>query len=96
MHDTPANTVLYKDDKGKQRVQQWNYRSVIGMITYLSSASRPDVSFAAHPCARFSSNPKRCHEEAVQRIGHYLKRTKDCGMIYSFDATKGVDVFAKA
>ena len=48
MRNTLANTILYKDDQDKQRVQKWNYHSIIGILTNLSSASRPDISFAVH------------------------------------------------
>jgi len=96
MHDTPANVTLNRDESGKDRVQSWNYRSVIGMMSYLASTSRPDILFAVHQCARFSSCPKKSHEEAVKRIGRYLKRTKDKGMIYEFDPTKGIEVFVDA
>ena len=90
MHDTPANVTLHKDESVKKRAQSWNYRSVIGMMSCLASTSRPDILFAVHQCARFSSCPKRSHEEAVKRIGRYLKRTKDKGIIYEFDPTKGI------
>ena len=96
MHDTPANTILHKDKDGKKRVQQWNYRSVVGMLSYLSATTRPDILFAVHQCARFCSSPMRSHEEAVKRIGRYLKRTKNKGIIFKFDASKGIEVFVDA
>ena len=48
MHDTPENTILYKDENGRNRTQQWNYRSVIGMMSYLESTSHSDILFAIH------------------------------------------------
>ena len=66
------------------------------MLSYLSSTSRTDASFAAYHCARFSSNPKKCHEEAVKRIGRHLKRTQDFGMTCKFDVTKVIGVHADA
>ena len=53
MHDMPANVTLHKDENGKKRTQEWNYRSMIGMISYVASTSRPDILFAGHQCARF-------------------------------------------
>ena len=32
-------------------------------------------------CARFSEQPKRCHAEAIKRIGRYLLATRDKGLI---------------
>ena len=69
MHDTPANTVLFKDETSAQRTQTWNYRSVIGMMMFVATSLRPDIAFAVHQCAKFNTCPQKCHEEAVKRIG---------------------------
>jgi hypothetical protein len=81
-HDTPAETkILRKDIEGAQREHTWKYRTLIGMLTYLSVSSRPDIAFAVHQCARFSQNPMRIHEIAVRRIVRYLHGTSDRGYI---------------
>ena len=66
------------------------------MLTYLTGSVRPDIAMAVHQCARFSSKPKRSHEQAVMRIGKYLLATKDRGIIYAPDRTKGLDVYVDA
>ena len=38
-----------------------SYASVIGMMLYLASNTRPDISFAVHQCARFTHNTKVSH-----------------------------------
>ena len=45
-----------------------SYAYVIGMMLYLASNTRPDISFAVHQCARFTHNTKVSHETAVKRI----------------------------
>ena len=40
MHDTPANVVLTKSTSGEERNQNWNYRSIIGMMMFLASSTR--------------------------------------------------------
>jgi histone deacetylase 1/2 len=81
-HDTPAvTTILRKDVGGDQREHSWKYRTLIGMLTYLSVSSRPDIAFAVHQCARYSVNPMRLHELAVRRIVRYLQGTQDKGYI---------------
>ena len=51
---TPVATpLLHKDLAGLERVKSWNYRSLVGMLTYLQGISRPDISMAVHQCARF-------------------------------------------
>jgi len=81
MHKTPATTILLNDPSDTAREHTWNYRSMIGMLTYLSTSTRPDISFAVHQCARFCTNPMRSHELAVRRIVRYLKGTSDHGYI---------------
>jgi hypothetical protein len=33
--------------------ETFNYRSVVGMMQYLSSHTRPDIAFAVSQCSRF-------------------------------------------
>jgi len=54
---------------------------IVGMLTYLSMSSRPDIAFAVHHCARFSASPMRIHEIAVRRICRYLQATAIKGII---------------
>ena len=66
---TPANVApLGSDPKGQERIESWGYASVIGMLLYVSSNTRPDIQFAVHQCARFTHSPKRAHEVAVKHI----------------------------
>ena len=97
MHDTPAEPrqLLTKDCDGEQRKQSWSYRSVIGMFGYLC-ITRPEILFAVHQCARFSIDPKLCHEIAVKRIVRYLKRTPSDGLILTPDFTSGVTCYVDA
>ena len=79
---TPALPVpVHTDVNGTSIQESWEYPSVIGMLMYLSSNSRPDISYAVHQAARFSHNPKNSHAQAVKRIIRYLKGTRDKGLI---------------
>ena len=60
-----------------------SYDSVIGMMFYLQSNTRPDISFAVHQCARFTHNTKASHETAVKRICRYLRGTKDNDLVFN-------------
>ena len=51
------------------------------MTWHLERHARPDLSFAASQTARFAHDPKRCHELAMIRIGQYLKKTRDKGLM---------------
>jgi hypothetical protein len=94
---TPAAYgALGKDANGDPRQEPWNYRAVIGMMLYLSSNSRPDISFAVNQCARYSTNPTLKHEIAVKRIVRYLKQTRDRGMIISPKPNLTLDLWVDA
>ncbi|KAK8505395.1 hypothetical protein V6N12_067362 [Hibiscus sabdariffa] len=49
------------------------YLSAIGALMYLSSHTRPDISFAVNLLARFSSYPTRRHWNGVKHIFRYLQ-----------------------
>jgi hypothetical protein len=62
-------------------VDQTTYRGMVGSLMYLT-ASRPDIMFATCFCARYQSNPKKSHMDAVKRIFRYLKGSPVLGLWY--------------
>jgi hypothetical protein len=79
---TPASTTpLGTDPDGEPMDELWNYRSIIGMLLYLTTNTRPDCALAVSQAARFSHDPKKSHATAVKTIIRYLHRTYDKGMI---------------
>jgi len=79
---TPADVApLGKDPEGAPADAYYNYASVIGMMSYLQGHSRPDITYAVSQCARYTHGQKKSHEIALERIGQYLKSTRDNGLI---------------
>jgi hypothetical protein len=60
----------------------FSYRSVVAMLQYLQSHSRPDITYAGSQCARLIHSPRRSHEEALIGIGQYLKGIIDKGLVF--------------
>jgi hypothetical protein len=56
-HTTPATMILHSDLTGPACEHLWNYRSIISMLNYLSSSTRPDIAFVVHQCACFTTAP---------------------------------------
>jgi hypothetical protein len=56
---------------------EWSYRAIIGKLNYLEKSRRPDIAYAVHQCARYTSDPKVEHTKAVKAIGRYLAGTMD-------------------
>jgi len=94
---TPAcTTPLGTDADGPRCQQSWDYASVIGMLMYLTSNSRPDIQYAVHQCARFTHNPRASHEQAILRICRYLKGTQDQGLVFKPQAELALDCYVDA
>ena len=74
----------------------FNFRSVIGKLNYLEKATRSDISYAVHQCARFVSDPKVEHGEAVRWLGRYLKGTRDKGTIMMPATNRELEVYVDA
>ena len=92
--DTPASTVTVGTDLGgSPHIESFSYASVIGMLMYLASNSRPDIAFAVHQCARFTHSPKATHSEAIKRICRYLKGTPNKGLIIRASKEFRLDVY---
>ncbi|GJR20216.1 putative ribonuclease H-like domain-containing protein [Tanacetum coccineum] len=76
--------LLLKDEDGEE-VDVYLYRSMIGLLMYLTSL-RPDIMFAVCACARYQVNPKVSHLHAVKRIFRYLKGQPKLGLWYPKDS----------
>ena len=95
---TPAasSKLLHRDLLGKSFKGEFDYRSVVGKLNFLEKGSRPDIAYAVHQCARFSTNPKESHAEAIRHIVKYLAGTKDKGIILNPDMDKSFEVYVDA
>ena len=94
---TPATAKpLVLDEDGDPPDGSYNYASVVGMLQYLQAHSRPDITYAVSQCARFTHRTRRSHEEAVERIGQYLKGTMDEGLILRPSGEFNIDCYVDA
>jgi hypothetical protein len=95
---TPAasSKLLSRHTRSKPFDNSFNYRSVIGKLNYLEKATRSDISFAVHQCARFVSDPRVEHGDAVRWLGRYLKGTRNKGTIMRPVPNKELEVYVDA
>ena len=95
---TMVEAPLGTDLNGYEDKIDWtnSYASVIGMMLYLASNTRPDISFDIHQCAWFTHNTKASHETAVKRICRYLHGTKENGLVFNPSKKLVVDFYADA
>jgi hypothetical protein len=77
---TPMGTNRHLDlNTGGKSIDQKVYRPMIGSFLYLC-ASRLDIMLSVCICARFQSDPKKCHLMAVKCILRYLVHTPYIGL----------------
>ena len=60
---TKVEAPLGTDANGSEAKRDWpnSYASFIGMMFYLTSNTRPYISFAVHQCAQFTHNNNASH-----------------------------------
>ena len=51
----------------------FNYRSIVGKLNYVAQTTRPDIMYATHQVAKYSSDPRKSHGEAILYLVWYLK-----------------------
>ena len=81
---TPADisSVLEKASDDSDLFDPAKYQSAVGSLLYLSTKSRPDLTFAVCNVAKYCSKPTNKHWTAVKRIFRYLKGTVNYGIVY--------------
>ena len=94
---TPTSTTpLGKHPEAPPMKENWSYRSIVGMLLYLSTNTRPDITFAVSQVARFSHDPKVPHATAVKSILRYLAGTINRGTIVKMSKEMNLECFVDA
>jgi hypothetical protein len=89
---SPKKTLPSHELDGDPLQGLYSYPSVISMLLYLANHTRPDISFAVAQCARYNHSPKLQHEQALERIGQYLKGTMDEGLVLKPNSSHPLDI----
>jgi hypothetical protein len=91
---TPAaTTALGADKNGEPFNEPWEYASIVGMLMYLGTNSRPDIAFSVNQCARHTHNPRNSHAIAVKHICRYLKGTATRGLEFTLNGEMAIDCY---
>ncbi|EDN05370.1 predicted protein [Histoplasma mississippiense (nom. inval.)] len=67
------------------------YHQGLGSLQYLVSSSRPDLAFAVNYLSRFNSRPHKECWAALKHVLHYVKKTKDHGILYKKEMVEGLN-----
>jgi hypothetical protein len=94
----PAKVLLqlhaFKDDPPFD--MDFNYRSAVGKLNYLAQTTRPNIMYTMHQIAKYSSDPRQTHGEAILYLIHYLKKTRDLGLKFKPNPDKGFECYCDA
>ena len=91
-----SSKILSRHSNSTPHDQSFNYKSILGKLGYLEKGSRPEIAYIVHQCARFSTSPKTEHSKAIRWLARYLHSTKDQGMIFQPDTSKGLELYVDA
>jgi hypothetical protein len=71
----------------------FNNRSAVGKLNYLAQTTRPDIMYAMHQIAKYSSDPRQSHGEAILYLVCYLKKTRNLGLKFKPMPKKGFECY---
>jgi hypothetical protein len=74
----------------------FNYTSEVGKLNYLAQTTRPDIMYAMHQIAKYLTDPRQSHGDAIRYLVCYLKKTQDQGLKFKPDPKKGFECYCDA
>lgn len=54
---------------------------MLRQLNFLEKSTRPEIAHAVQQCARLAANTQSSHKQAMFRIGRYLIKTRERGMM---------------
>lgn len=96
--ETPCEPKLvYTENAGKMQEPR-KYREAVGSFIYLSTCTRPDISFVVSKLSQHFAEPTVEHWNTVKRVFRYLKGTMEKGLYFRRNETEklGLRVYSDA
>ncbi|MBW0536619.1 hypothetical protein O181_076334 [Austropuccinia psidii MF-1] len=73
-----------------------NYRSAIGSLNYISSNTRPDITFAVSHLSQFLEKPGIQHSNACLQVFRYLHHTRNLCLTFKNNGFHHIKTYADA
>ncbi|MBW0488783.1 hypothetical protein O181_028498 [Austropuccinia psidii MF-1] len=73
-----------------------NFRSAIGSLNYLSTATRPDLAHAVSALSQYLENPGIRHWKGFLHVLRYLKGSQELGLHYHRNGKQGIIAYSDA
>ncbi len=74
----------------------FNYRSAVGKLNCLAQTPRPDIIYAMQQIAKYLSDSRQSHGEAILYLVCYLKKMRNLGLKFKPDSKKGLECYCDA
>ena len=82
------------EEKAKMVETAKKYRSLVGSLTYIMIATRPDIAYSVSNLSRFASNAGWLHWRAALHCLRYLKGSIDLKISYQRNDSKSLTLIA--
>lgn len=80
----------------EEELDKSSYLAAVGALLYLSTYTRPDISFNVSVLARHSQKPAARHWAGVIHLFRYLRGTEDLGLYFTKAQNSGFTRYADA
>lgn len=96
--ETPCEAKLEYSEDSEKLTNPREYREAVGSLLYLSTCTRPDLSFVVSNLSRHFAEPTEEHWKTVRHVFRYLKGRVGQGLTFKQDNTNnlGLRVFTDA
>ena len=88
---TPLEATYHQRTDEEEAFDKNLYQQAIGCLTYISTATRPDISAAVGVLSSYMSNPSKEHWNGVKRLLRYIKGTMNYGLKFKANESDGLN-----
>lgn len=86
---------MFIKEEGAKPATDKPYRQIVGALNYLSTCSRPDITFAVNQASKFCNEPTEKHWDQLMKICGYVLHTANYGLWFKGSETD-MEVFSDA
>lgn len=96
--ETPCEPKLDYTENAEKFKQPRQYRQAVGSLIYLSTCTRPDITYVVSKLSQHFSQPTVEHWNTVKHVFRYLKGTTEQGLYFRKNTTEklGLKVYFEA
>ena len=96
--ETPCEPKLEYTENAERMQDLRKYREAVGSLIYLSTCTRPDISFVVSKLSQHFAEPTVEHWNTVKHVFRYLKGTMEKGLYFRRNGTEklGLRVYSDA